>query len=280
MLTGSVWHCKFEPMKHVLTCLAAFLLSLAPANAGTICTLVTNAQSGVILLEEGDCRTRVTPASTFKIPLSLMGYDAGILENAYAPVLPFKKGYADWGGRNWTQATDPARWMQYSVVWFSQQITAALGLTQLKKYATDFDYGNADFAGDAGLNNALERAWISSSLKIAPIEQVTFLRNLINRRLPVKPDAIDMTLTIIEASATSDGWVVAGKTGAAFPRQADGSFNRAKSWGWFIGWAHKGNRTLVFARLDQDERRQNGSAGIRTKEAFLQNWDQLAKTIP
>lgn len=258
----------------------AFALFLAgcatgAAQAKNICTMVADAATGIVLLEQGDCRTRVTPASTFKIPLAIMGYDAGILSDANAPVLPFEPGYADWGGDEWTQPTDPTRWMKYSVVWFSQQITAALGAERLADYANLFGYGNADFAGDPGKNNALERAWISSSLKVAPLEQVAFMRHLYNRTLPVQPHAIDMTLAIVESWQTDGGWTVSGKTGSAYPRRADGSFDRAAGWGWFTGWAQHEGRTLVFARLDQDEERHSVSGGLRARDALLAEWDTL-----
>ncbi|HTM76777.1 MAG TPA: class D beta-lactamase [Devosia sp.] len=267
-------------MKHLIACLIVLIVSIAPARAKTICIVIADADSGVVLLEQGDCRSRVTPASTFKIALSVMGFDSGFLSDVHTPALPFKTGYADWGGANWKQPTDPIRWLKYSVVWFSQQITAALGVETLERYALAFGYGNADFAGDAGKNNALERAWISSSLKIAPVEQVAFLRNLINRNLPVRPRAVDMTMAIVETTPAGGGWVISGKTGSAYPRLADGSFNRAKGWGWFVGWATKAGRTLVFARLDQDEKRERVSAGIRAKEALLDEWQGIVAAVP
>lgn len=262
-------------MKQLALCLLALVVSVAPVSAKTICTVIADAETGVVLLEQGDCRSRVTPASTFKLALSVMGFDAGVLTDTHTPALPFKPGYADWGGDNWKQPTDPTRWMKYSVVWFSQQLAAALGVETLERYALALGYGNADFAGDAGKNNALERAWISSSLKIAPVEQVAFLRNLLNRNLPVQSHAIDMTLAIVETTLAGDGWMISGKTGSAYPRLADGAFDRSKGWGWFVGWAKNGDRTLVFARLAQDEKRESISGGIRAKDALLQEWPGL-----
>ena len=264
-------------MKIIAAGLITLLVSAASTSAKTICTVIADAGSGTILLEQGDCRSRVTPASTFKIPLSLIGFDSGFLTGTDAPVLPFKQGYPDWGGANWTQPTDPARWMKYSVVWYSQQITAALRAGIIQDHLKAFGYGNADFSGDPGKNNALERAWIASSLKIAPLEQVAFLRKLLGRSLPLAPQAIDQTLAIVEKTKAGDGWTISGKTGAAYPRQADGSFDRARSWGWFVGWAERGDRTLVFARLNQDEKREKGSAGIRAKKAFIKQWPKLAE---
>ncbi|WP_340159206.1 class D beta-lactamase [uncultured Hoeflea sp.] len=267
-------------MKHVgMALIALVTLASPPAGAKTICTILADAASGEVLLEEGDCRSRVTPASTFKIPLSLMGFDAGYLRSAGSPVMPFKAGYPDWGGDNWTQATNPQRWMKYSVLWYSYHITAALGVEGLADYTRRFGYGNADLSGDAGKNNALTRAWISSSLKIAPLEQVAFLRRLLLRTLPVTPFAMEQTLALVETVPAGDGWAISGKTGAAYPRRADGSFDRARGWGWFVGWASKGDRTVVFARLNQDERREKGSAGIRNKKAFVKEWPQLIARV-
>ncbi|MEP3438165.1 MAG: class D beta-lactamase [Hoeflea sp.] len=262
-------------MKIIAVFLVALFVSVASAGARTICTVIADARTGEILLEQGDCRSRVTPASTFKVALSLIGFDAGFLTGTNAPVLAFKPGYPDWGGANWTQPTDPERWMKYSVVWYSQQITAALGAEKIESRLKAFGYGNTDFSGDPGKSNALERAWIASSLKIAPLEQVAFLRALVNRTLPVAAQAIDRTMAIVETNPAGNGWTVSGKTGAAYPRMANGKFDRAKSWGWFVGWARKGDRTLIFARLDQDEKREKGSAGIRAKNALLEQWPGL-----
>ncbi|MEK1886324.1 MAG: class D beta-lactamase [Phyllobacterium sp.] len=246
------------------------------AQALTICTVIANTSDGRILHEKGDCSGRVTPASTFKIALSVMGYDAGYLKDAHSPTLPFREGYPDWLGEVWRQPTDPTRWMKYSVVWFSQQITQAIGVERLRGYATAFKYGNADFSGDSGKNNALERAWISSSLKISPIEQVRFLEKFINRQLPVNPRAYEMTSQIVESNEVQGGWTISGKTGGAYPRKLDGEFDRTRGWGWYVGWAKKGNDTLVFARLIQDKERQATSPGIRARAAFLKEWPGLA----
>jgi len=259
---------------------AVGLFAVPSTQAATLCTVVADAETGVVLQENGDCRTRVTPASTFKVALAVMGYDAGFLSDTTTPALPFKTGYPDWGGPEWQQTTDPARWMKYSVVWYSQRITEALGVATLEDYAGRLGYGNADFAGDPGQNNALERAWISSSLKIAPVEQVAFLRNLVNRTLPVSVEAMEMTTAVMENWQTPAGWTISGKTGSAYPRRADGTFDRAKGWGWFVGWAKMDGRTLVFARLNQDERRETVSGGIRARDEILSGWDRFAEALP
>lgn len=123
-----------------LLALIASTIGFDPAEAGTICTIVTDAKSNRIIIEQGDCTTRVTPASTFKVALGVMGYDAGFLKDELTPALPFKKGYLDYGGEAWKQTTGPVRWLKYSVVWYSQQITRALGEKALHDYALKFSY--------------------------------------------------------------------------------------------------------------------------------------------
>ncbi|GAA5252030.1 penicillin-binding transpeptidase domain-containing protein [Candidatus Rickettsia kedanie] len=43
----------------------------------------------------GHCESRYAPCSTFKIAISLMGYDDEFLIDETHPKLPFKDGYAD-----------------------------------------------------------------------------------------------------------------------------------------------------------------------------------------
>lgn len=263
-----------------LVVLAIGLISASVrAEAKTICTIVTDAADGKILAEQGDCRSRVTPASTFKIALALMGFDSSFLQDAHAPVLLFKPGYADWGGENWKQPTDPTRWLKYSVVWYSRIVTQELGQARVTDYALRFGFGNADFSGDPGKNNGMDRAWIMSSLQISPIEQVSFLRKLVNRTLAVSPHAIDETLKVVEMTPASDGWEAHGKTGTAYPRNADGSFDETHGYGWYVGWMVKGDRTLLFARLDRDEQAQLTSTGFRVRAEFLEDWPSLAASL-
>lgn len=257
-----------------LTATAA-LAAAAPASAKTLCTLVVGASSGRTALEEGDCTGPVTPASTFKVPLAVMGFDAGFLKGPHDPELAFKPGYVDWL-EAWKQPSDPTRWLKYSVVWYSQQITHALGVDRLTRYAEAFGYGNADLSGDPGKDNGLDRSWIASSLKVSPREQAAFLRGLVTGTLPVSPRAMKMTRAIVETRDTGDGWTVHGKTGGAFPRLAGGGFDRARGWGWYVGWVEKGGETYVFARLIRDEARHSISPGLRARDAFIADWPQMA----
>jgi beta-lactamase class D len=78
-------------------CGGLFYLISSPLFAAPVCTLVVEADSGKVLQQVGaQCETRNSPASTFKIAIAVMGYDAGILSDAHAPAWPYKEEYAAW----------------------------------------------------------------------------------------------------------------------------------------------------------------------------------------
>ena len=246
--------------------LLAVLLGTGVA-AHADCTLVADAATQRILRQEGACDTRITPASTFKIALALMGYDAGFLTSAHAPVLRYRPGDVAWN-ESWRADTDPARWIRDSVVWYSQRVTAALGARRFQRYTAAFGYGNADVSGDPTLHDGLKFAWIDSSLRISPLEQLAFLERVVRRELPVSGLAYDMTGRITALPAVA-GWELHGKTGTGFPLLADGRSDHAHAYGWFVGWAVNGARTVVFVRQVQDGSLQVGPAGLRARDAFL-----------
>lgn len=254
------------------SCKAALLLSCACAwpaatTAAEVCTAIADAATGRLLVQRGDCTTRVTPASTFKIAISLMAYDSGFLVDEHAPLLPYRPGDVDWRP-SWRHPTDPEKWMRDSVVWFSQKVTRSLGNERFAAYVHRFDYGNADVAGDAA-HDGLTLSWIGSSLAISPLEQLSFLARLVRRQLGVRTHAYAMTARLTAFGHVA-GWDVHGKTGAA-----DG-------WGWYVGWASQGTRTLVFARLVRSDGTQPAAipAGAWSRDGFIAEFPELVRPLP
>jgi beta-lactamase class D len=195
----------------------AIALSVAGrASAATTCTLVVDAATGATLVRVGDrCDERLTPASTFKIPLSLIGFDSGILRDANQPAWPYKDEYKTWNDE-WKQTTTPRTWLRDSVVWYSQVLTRKLGDAKFQQYVDKLGYGNRDVSG------GLTTAWLASSLRISAVEQAAFVRRMIRRELPVSPSAIDRTMAIMPV-VSSGGWRISGKTGTGFQRREDGT---------------------------------------------------------
>lgn len=245
-----------------------FLLVGGQALADT-CTLVTELETDRILKQEGDCERRSSPASTFKIPLSLMGFDAGLLTDEDEPAWPYRPEYKSWN-EAWKRTTTPRSWLRDSVLWYSIVLTGKLGPKRFAGYVDAFGYGNRDVSGDRGKSNGLSRSWLSaSSLQISPVEQIDFLGRLLKRQLPVSKKAFDMTLATMPLYLLPDGWTVYGKTGTGFQPLPNGAFDRTRQFGWFVGWAQKGNRTVLFTRLIRDEKKESGVASFRARDSLI-----------
>jgi bla regulator protein BlaR1 len=243
--------------------------AMSSAAPGALdCTVMVDAASGASLVREGSCDERVTPASTFKIAISLMGFDSGVLRDDHTPYLPYKPSYAS-SNPSWRHGTDPAGWLRESVVWYSQQVTSRLGAASVRSYVQAFDYGNRDLASVAGVDDAVALSEVSPTLRISPLEQTVFLRKVVNRTLPLSAHAYDVTARLLKVETLANGWEVYGKTGTAPALLADGSADDTQDIGWFVGWATRGGRTLVFARLSQNQAHRYPYGGPRTRDAFL-----------
>ena len=265
----------FAGILFLLAWLLGFPLRAQSAPLGDVrCTLIVDAASGKALYQDGMCDQRFSPASTFKVPLSLIGYDSGILSDEHTPSWDYKPEFN--AVKRDQKTVDPVVWERDSIVWFSREITRRLGSESFASYVSKFDYGNADVSGNPDKNDGLTQSWVNSSLKITPVEQVDFLRKLLARKLPVSAKAYDMTSAIIPTFQTG-GWTVQGKTGSTRLRNDADKVQDKRSLGWFVGWAQKDGRQVVFARLVVDTNRTDMPKGLKTRAAFLKDLPLLVK---
>lgn len=240
------------------------------------CRLIVDGATGKIIVRKGPCDVAHSPCSTFKVPLAVMGYDAGILKNEHEPAWDYLAEYNS--SRTEDQRTiDPTSWESISVIWYSQKITRQLGTASFEKYVKQFNYGNQDVSGDLGKNNGLTESWVMSSLLISPDQQVAFLQKLLKRQLSVSDHAYDMTQRILPQFKADDGWTLQGKTGSGFQRKPDGTWNRKRHVGWFVGWAAKADRKVIFAELLVDDKDQDGYGGPRSREILVKALPQTMK---
>lgn len=189
------------------------------------------------------CSQRISPDSTFKVALSLMAFNQGVIT---------QKTIFKWDGQKsgmpgWDQNQTPATWLKYSVVWVSQQITPQLGYDRIEHYLAGFNYGNQDFSGDPGQNNGLTHAWLASSLQISAIEQLNFLKAMLGNELPVNHDAVTNTEKNMYLGKLDNGADYYGKTGSGRhgrnERETNPSHLRDGS---FIGFINNGTQQYIF----------------------------------
>lgn len=275
---------------HRVSPLAALALLLAlcvalptPARAATS---FLAREGDEVLAAEGDLAARRAPCSTFKIAISLMGYDAGILIDETHPVRPYDESLnVDYD--MWKQPHDPVMWMRNSCVWYSQAITRELGMERFKAYVDRFGYGNRDVtgrrgpSGSGGTDDGLTRSWLSSSLAISPEEEVGFVGRLVRSELPVSAHAQEMTRRILFVEDLQGGWKLYGKTGSGVRLLPDGTRDEDRQIGWFVGWAQNGEgRIVLFAHLLEDEDDNPAPAGRRSRDAAIVKIQRLLGVAP
>jgi beta-lactamase class D len=225
------------------------------------CFLLYDLKSNKTLKHEGDCNVRMSPCSTFKIALSLMGYDSGILKDTKFPTWTYSSKYKP-PFQSWKQPQDPTMWIKNSCVWYSQVLTQKMGIEKFKHYLKSLSYGNQDVSGDPGKNNGLTNAWLSSSLKISPFEQIQFLIKVLKKEYTLSDNTYDMTKQVLFTEKLNNGWELYGKTGTGWAQNQDGTLDNDKGIGWFIGWVIKDDKTLVFVKCGTGE----GITGMKMKE--------------
>ena len=240
---------------------------MARADEAIRCTVVIDEQSGERLHREGVCDTPVYPMSTFKLPLAIMGYDAGILIDEKTPRWDYQAKFG--GPARVKKAFDPTGWEKESIVWYSQEVTRRLGESRFGDYVQRFDYGNRDVSGGPGGLVGLTESWLMSSLKISPDEQVDFLRRFLTGRLPVSDRAVAMTQAITPRFEAADGWTIHGKTGSGRLRDKAGKPARNRPIGWFVGWAEKEGRRVIFARLHVSDRAHDKPLSFDTRDGLI-----------
>ncbi len=231
--------------------------------------LLINGTTDEIITELGpNIHKQMSPCSTFKIPLSLMGYDASVLKDETNPIWDFQEGYDDWLV-SWRAPQSPLSWMKYSCVWYSKVLSLELGLGKIQNYLTSMEYGNQDVSGGLADPGPLNPFWINSSIEISPREQVGFLQKMIRAQIPISSRAIQMTRAILFKEELPEGWKLFGKTGwSGTDITKDG---KTLEHSWFVGWIEKDDSFYPFAYLIRDKKINLDQRIPRVKQLLIQS---------
>lgn len=215
------------------------------------------------VINEENCRQEYAPASTFKVPLSLMAFDAGVLKDE-STLFPWNKKHHMI--ESWNKDHTAASWMRDSVVWYSQVITPKLGQKKITKYLQDFKYGNADMTG--GLKwawltpSASQEEKVTTSLKVSAYGQLEFWEKFWRESLPVSPHAIAVTKKILVSDISEKSSLLQGKTGSGYID--DSSKLRL---GWFVGHVKAGSRHFIVVTNFTDKQELTGTKSFGGPEA-------------
>lgn len=172
---------------------------------------------------------RFIPASTFKIPNTLIGLSVGAVSDV-DEALPY-------GGKpqpfdTWEKDMPLREAIKLSNVPIYQELARRIGLESMKRYLEILDYGNR------AVGSTVDVFWLEGPLTISAIEQTHFLEALARGRLPLS-DSVQKSARDILLMERGDTWALFGKTGW---QNAPGP-----GVGWWVGWVQKGEHVYSFA---------------------------------
>lgn len=176
---------------------------------------------------------RFTPASTFKIPNSLIALEVGAVADE-STIIPY-------GGRpqpypTWEHDMSMREAIGLSAVPIYQELARRVGLERFRDHLARLDYGNRD------PGTVVDRFWLDGPLAISAVEQTRFLARLAKKELPVSARAQAIVADIVRIEAR-DGRVLHAKTGVCASCRP--------MVGWWVGWVAQGEAVTAFA-LDMD----------------------------
>jgi beta-lactamase class D len=171
--------------------------------------------------------TRQTPESTFKVPNALIGLQVNAVRDEY--------DVKRWDGvehefDTWNRDHTLGSAMRESVIWYYQAMARDIGEQGMNEWVQNISYGNEDISG------GIDRFWLSSSLKISPLEQVDFMEKLYKEELKFD-NHVMKTVKRMMIQEEGDHYTLYGKTGT---RLSDLGL------GWFVGFIKMDNRSYVF----------------------------------
>ena len=165
-----------------------------------------------------------SPASTFKIPHSLIALNEGIVKKD--SVIVWDKKIREYESWNKDQILLTA--FKRSCVWCYQEFASKIGVEKYEKYLKSLDYGNKN------IGNEITRFWLDESLKITTFEQIKFLKRFYTNDLPFKIEDMN-TLKEIMIDEKNENYTLRAKTGW------EGRY------GWYVGYVETKNDVWFFA---------------------------------
>lgn len=170
------------------------------------------------------------PASTFKIPNTIIALETGVIEN--------DSTLLKWDGSKrflkiWEEDMTVRNAYQLSCVPCYREIARKIGLVQMKDYLNKFEYGSMEFD-----SSNLDMFWLEGNSKISQFGQINFLKKFYYAKLDVSDRTYEIMKRIMLIE--NDGnYTLSGKTGLS---NTNGANN-----GWYVGYLEIDKKVYFFA---------------------------------
>lgn len=198
------------------------------------------------------CKVPFLPASTFKIPNSIIGLETGVIPDAEYVI--------KWDGvkrqiEAWNQDHTLRSAIAVSCVPYYQELARRVGAKRMKAYLDTLHYGNRN------IGDEIDSFWLRGRLRITCFEQIDFLRRFHAETFPVSKRSMGIVKDIMRLDST-DKYVLRAKTG----------WTDTQHVGWFVGWVETKDNTYFFAcNIDMPDNNPKPAARRAIAEQILRS---------
>ncbi len=176
------------------------------------------------------CDSGFLPASTFKIPNTLIGLETGILKD--------QNSIFKWKGEKrrleaWEKDLTLREAFHVSCVPCYQELARSIGEERMKSYLKKFHYGNITVTAET-----IDNFWLEGNSTISQYQQIDFLKKLYDEKLPLSKTTMKEMKNIMVIKDTVN-YKLSGKTGWAIRNN--------NNYGWFVGYLETNNQVYFVA---------------------------------
>ena len=177
------------------------------------------------------CDSGYIPASTFKIPNSLIALEEGVISDTNQII---KWDGHEWPNKPWNQDQTLKTAVKYSCIWVFIGFAEKIGIEKYQNYINALDYGNKNLAGPPS------RFWLAGQFRISANQQIDFLKKFYNYQLPgISRRSIDIVKDVIVIDHADD-YKLSGKTGGGILSDTDYIM-------WLVGYLERDGRVWYYA---------------------------------
>ena len=178
----------------------------------------------VDIYNEKRANTPFSPASTLKIPNTLIALNEGVVNKD--SIIVWDKKVREFDAWNKDQTLQSA--FKSSCVWCYKEFASKIGVEKYKKYLKELNYGNKKIGDD------VTRFWLDESLEITTFEQIKFLKRFYTNNLPFKIEDINL-LKEIMIDEKNENYIIRAKTGWEW------------KYGWYVGYVETKDDVWFFS---------------------------------
>jgi len=170
------------------------------------------------------------PASTFKIPHSIIGLETALLKDDSTIFYWDQKPRAF---ASWEQDLSLKKAFHYSCVPCYQELARKIGAKRMKEQLAKLNFGEMQVD-----SSNIDLFWLEGNSKISQFDQIDFLKRFYQDQLPIRARTKEIMSRMMIITQEED-YILRGKTGWA-SRNGDNN-------GWFVGYLESKDKTYFFA---------------------------------